>query len=760
MKPDPDEWSPPVTLPQPSSRLVTPTRFIGRRRELATLGALIAARRVCTVHGPGGIGKTRLALEVLGHLDEPLRGNVIPVDLGGIGEPALLPTAVAAAVGLNPTADDALDTVCAHLAQRRAVLLLDGCEHLAGAVAELAGEIVARCPGVHVLATSRHTLGVDGEATFGVPPLGAAPAASDGEAVALFVDRARAVDPGFTPTPQTTPVIAEICARLDGVPLSVELAAARTRALSVEQILDRLTDPIALLTDPRRSGRRDSLRASIEWSFQLCTPAERELWVVLSRFAGSFDIDAVEGICGALPGLRYRGALIDGIQSLTEKSILVAETVAGTMRYRLLDAMRAYCRDLDLPAPVAEAFTSAYVEWYAGRTRDLEERWVYDGQARRLARVELDLPAIRTAIGWCLDGRAPAHHLYALVLMPTSQLWWTAGHVDEGLLWIDRILAQITDPGELRSRALRNAVTLRAAKGDFAAIGPMQAEIAELEPGLPDTERRPGAAAYVTAFAHLLVRDYAATLTLLRAERPPADPAALRPLDFQLLQLTATAAHGCGDDDAASRACDELETLAAGTGDEYYRACAHYFRALGRLDAGDVDAADALLRASLTVAQDFPNRPENPDALLAAALVADVRGDTERAEVLSGAAAATAYTVVALTEAYLTGHPGSSLPARVHRLTAAESPARAAGARMAPAEAIRYALADDRRPAGPATALTRRELQVAHLVAEGLSDRQIAEVLVVSQRTAEGHVSRILRKLGLRSRTQIADHLP
>lgn len=758
MNDDRRQWVTELALQQ--YRHGAPTRFIGRRRELAALRTLIETRRVCTVHGPGGIGKTRLTVEVLRHLEDPWRDTAIVVDVGALGEPALLPAAVAAAVGLNPTAEDALGTVYAHLAERQVLLLLDNCEHLADSVADLVDELVGRCPQVHVVITSRHTLGLAAEVTFPVPPLGGVTSTPvvDGEAVALFVDRARSVDPGFTPTAETAPVIAEICLRLDGIPLAVELAAARTRTFSVEQILDRLADPIRLLQNTRRHGRRDSLRASIQWSFQLCTPEERELWTVLSRFTGGFDIDAVEAICGALPRLDDVD-LVATVGSLTEKSILMTGSVAGIMRYRLLDTMRAYGRELDLPAAADEALPVAYAAWYAGRTRELEECWAGADQAARLLRAEHDLPAIRAAARWCLEGSAPTELLYPLVLMPTSQLWWTSGHVDEGLLWIDRVLARVGEPGELRSRALRNAVTLRAAKGDFAALPPMQAEITAIERALPDEERRPGAATYVDAFAHLLVRDYRAALGILHSDRPTIDETAVRPLDFQLLQLMATSAHGCGDDTASAWACGELLRLSDLVGDLYYRGCAQYFLAMERLGTGDTDGADELLRQSLTVALDFPNRPENPDTLLAAALVAHARGDAERAETLSGAAAATAYTVVALTEAYLAGHPGSGLDRNAEQLARRRTPARTTGSRMSPAEAVRYALGAQRRPVSISSEarLTARERQVSELVAEGLADREIAEVLVISQRTAEGHVARVLGKLGFRSRRQLRE---
>lgn len=750
----------------------TASGFVGRLSELAQAAQLLDRTRLLTLHGPGGIGKTRLAFELVSTRTRTHRQQHWSVDLGALAAPALVPAAVASAIGLNATKQDPLDLVCAHLADQPTLLVLDTCEHLQAAVAPLVQTINDRCARTVVVATSRHRLGLPGEVTFEVPPLTLAADgdrdADSGDAVQLFLTRAWSVDPAFSDDLQTHRIVRDICTRLEGVPLAIELAAARTRALTVEQIRDRLDNPFSLLTATAAdaSPRQRSLRASIQWSFELCSPQEQELWIDLSFFPGSFDLDAVEAVCGITTDDPDPDSspTLDLVQALAEKSIIVRHQLGGQMRYRLLDSMRAFGRRQLAGTERLPTLEQAHVTWYSGQARHLEEHWVGPGQATALKRVEADLPNIRQAVEWCLQHRDHTHLLFDLVLMPTAQLWWTAGHVDEGRYWLHRVLDAITERGELRARALRNDIALTLAKGRVAEVGPLMAEARAIEAEVPASERRPGAEEFIVGFGHIMRREYDTAVTVLRDGIRSTQGQTLQPLHLQLRQLLVYALTGMADDDAALAACDDILGISDATGDQYYRAYATHMLALFALGSGDPEQANGLISDALRTSRDFPQRPENPDALMVAGLVAGLTGQSDRAETLFGAAAGTAQTAVALTETFMDAHPqAEKLRALYADLRSAHhTPSWQAGRRMSPLAAVDFALGRSEPLAQrPRDAhLTVREAEVARLVADGMSDRQIARELAISLRTAEGHVARILSKLGYHSRSQIGHRPP
>lgn len=739
------------------------TRFVGREVELSAVRRLLRPGALVTVHGPGGIGKTRLAMESVGRLEPGTRSRTAVVQLGEVSQSELVPALLASTLGVNPTTKDPLQLVCEHLGGQSLVLVLDTCEHVADGVVRVVEELARRCPRVAVLTTSRHLLGLPGEAVVDLHSLAVtSPAGTgtvDGDAVVLFLDRARTADPTFRADETTLPVVRDICTRVGGIPQAIELAAARLRALTLEQIADRLADPLALLSAPTAHlpPRLRSMRDSARWSFGLCSPAERRLWAMVSRFAGSFDLDALEAVCDDA-GLDTGSApVLDLVQALTDKSVLVGEPVHGRMRYSLPDPLRSLGRDQD-DGPPRDAVAAAHARWYAGVARGVEESWVGPGQSLLLSRAESDLPNLRQAIDTCLERAELTELLYDLALMPTSQLWWTAGHVDEGLYWLGRILRHVDTTSELRARALRNDATLRLAKGDLVGAGASTQEAARLESTLPPAVVRPGAQTFVRAFGLIIQGEHEQALDTLLADLPTIEDRP-RPLDFQLRQLIVYAGLGTGDDDRVLSTLADIEHLSRRHDEEYYLAFAHHLRALDALGRGDDDAATTLLESALRISRSFPHRPENPDALQVAALLAARRGERELAEVLAGAAVGTAYTAVALTTTYLRGHPQlTDLEELAASLTACRTSAWWQGRRLSPARAIEEALdAAPHRSGSPRQArLTPREHEVAALVAKGLTDREIAETLVISVRTAEGHVSRALAKLGVRSRREVA----
>jgi non-specific serine/threonine protein kinase len=327
-----------------------PSSFVGRRAELAEVRHLLRGTRLLTLTGVGGVGKTRLASRVAGQVRRSFPDGVRLVELAGLRDPRLVPRAVANAVGIaDQSARDEVEVLVECLSDRQLLLVVDNCEHLLPAVARLLLDLLRGVPGLRVLATSREALEVTGERLYPVPPL-AVP--DRGPAVALFAERAATACPDFALTDANAPLVAAVCRRLDGIPLAIELAAARLRSLSLAQVAGRLDDRFALLTAGNHTTpRQQTLRGTIDWSFALCSPPERLLWMRATVFAGGFDLAAAERVCAGA-GLR-EGELAQALAGLVAKSVLGTVDGAGGRRYRMLETIGEYglARLRDPPRP-------------------------------------------------------------------------------------------------------------------------------------------------------------------------------------------------------------------------------------------------------------------------------------------------------------------------------------------------------------------------------------------------------------------------
>jgi predicted ATPase len=329
-------------------------RFIGREREMTAVRGLLTTSRLLTLAGAGGSGKTRLALQVATDLLDEFEHGVWWVELAALSDPLLVPQAVASALGLPERAGCTVTEALADaLRPKHVLLVLDNCEHLLAACVQLIETLLHTCPQLRVLVTSREALTITGETIWLVLPLRVPdtyqPPPIEGlltyEAVQLFVERARSVRPSFTLTPENASAVVQVCRRLDGMPLAIELAAARIRALSVEQIVARLDDAYRLLTGGSRSAlpRQQTLRAAMDWSYHLLSAHEQAFFRRLSVFAGSFSLEAAEAICAGEPGEAYD--VLDVLASLIEKSLVLVEQRSGAARYRLLETIRQYGQD-------------------------------------------------------------------------------------------------------------------------------------------------------------------------------------------------------------------------------------------------------------------------------------------------------------------------------------------------------------------------------------------------------------------------------
>ncbi|MFD8751117.1 ATP-binding protein [Kitasatospora sp. NPDC059577] len=455
------------------------TGFVGRRRELADVADLLAAARLVTVTGPGGVGKSRLALRAAARADAVFPDGTWLVDVAPVQDPLLLGHAVLEALRLTDgTARPPLDVLTEQLADRRLLLVLDGCEHLVEACAELADALLRALPGLRLLATSRTALRAYGEhlLTLAPLPVGPVPAGAPErgalpDAVRLFAERARAVLPSFEVTEANAEAVGVLCRRLDGIPLAVELAAGRLRALSVEQITARLDDRFRLLTGGSRTAlpRHQTLRTTIGWSHELCTVQERLLWARLSAFAGSFDLEAAEYVCAG-EGIEPEDVL-DLVDELVAKSVVLREDSAFGVRFRLLDTLREYGGHWLRATGEEQRLLRRHRDWYLGVATWGEVEWFGPRQAETAERTELAHTNLRAALEFCLA--EPGEEQIALLLAGTLWFYWVGcGHLGEGRHWLDRALALGREPTEARAKALWVTGYTATLQGDLGAARP------------------------------------------------------------------------------------------------------------------------------------------------------------------------------------------------------------------------------------------------------------------------------------------------
>jgi predicted ATPase/DNA-binding SARP family transcriptional activator len=480
--------------------------FVGRENELAELTRRLALTRLLTLVGSGGCGKTRLALHAAwaAHDSGAFHDGVWFVALDALSEPALMPHAVGMVLGIVEPANVSIsDALLSQLKARHVLLVLDNCEHMIGACADLAATLLRACPEVHILATSREPLRILGELTWRVPSLSlpspedqSSPAAlMRSDAVRLFVERATAVSPVFSLTPQNAPLVARICARLDGIPLALELAAARLSSLSAEQIANRLDDVFRLLTGGSRTAlpRQQTLRALMDWGYALLPLAEQALFCELSVFIGGFTLEAAEAVCTA--GAGTTSSIVDGLFELVNKSLVLCEPDGEGVRYRMLQTIRQYAEEMLAARGAVAPVRRRHAEYYLALAEDAELRLLGMHQAEWLARLEREYENLLAALIWSKQaleirqaevlktsalprrdaaGRQDAAEHADLLLRLTGALWsfWYArGSVTEGRQWLAEALAQRGAASDAARTALvkvlAGAGTLAWLQGDY-----------------------------------------------------------------------------------------------------------------------------------------------------------------------------------------------------------------------------------------------------------------------------------------------------
>lgn len=444
------------------------TSFVGREREIADVHRLLDRSRLVTLTGVGGAGKTRLAEESARRLLDSFPDGIWIADLVPVADPQLVADTVAAALGLDPAAgSDSLRTLTSRLAPRNLLLVLDSCEHLLSACSGLASAVLRSCPGVTVLATSREPLHAQGEVTFRVPSL-ELPEAGDAAdldrlgglaSVRLFVERARDVRPDFVLDGENAAAVVEICRCLDGIPLALELAAARASHLEPAEIAERLSDALPLLGRPGEITRHGTLRAVLEWSHALLSGDEQVLLRRLAVLAGSFSLPSAEQVCA---DERMRGAeVLDCLGRLVDKSLLLVDHDGPRSRYRLLETIRQFARERLVAAHELGQFEAAHCRHFLqlAEDQDLERVGVI---VERPQVLDVDHDNLRAALGWALRNDREQALLLGVSL---SHYWLARGHFAEGASWLERILEVVVEPSRDRARAIFALAILAARSG-------------------------------------------------------------------------------------------------------------------------------------------------------------------------------------------------------------------------------------------------------------------------------------------------------
>jgi non-specific serine/threonine protein kinase len=791
------------------------TRFIGRHHEIARARKLLGGTRLLTLTGTGGVGKTRLGQEIAAGLLDRFEDGVWVVELAALTDPALVPQAVATVLGVRQSPDrPVLRALADRLRAAQLLLVLDNCEHLIEACAGVADLLLRACPELRVLATSCQPLGIAGEMTFRVPSLSlsaaregsvGAPSCADGappsEAALLFVERARAAVPGFVLTPRNAAAVERICQRLDGIPLAIELAAARVGVLAPDQIADRLGDRFSLLTGGSRTAlpRYRTLRALVDWSYDLLDEQERILFRRLAVFAGNWTLEAVESVCAG-DGIEPDDVL-DLLSALVTRSLVDPVEHGDNRRYRFQESLQAYASEKLSDAGEEAQLRRRHALWHVAFAEQAEPRLSGQESVPWLDLVERERDNLRAALAWCID-----HGEAALGMRlggSLARFWGLYGPYGEmrGTLATLLRLPSAQQPAAptraARAKALYAAGFLAVRQGDCGAAAVLFEELAEI--GRLDGDRRSLA---IGVYSRGTVLRFRASYR--EAERLYMEARQIfRELDEPYWLAQTELALGV--------TAFFQEDLA--TARRYYESGLALFQALGDEpgivgslnDLGEVlfltgklDEASSTLRTSLTMARALDDKERIAMNLAALGGVAAVRRAPTRALKLAAAA-------IAVNEGI--GHRHSPAwhamierwqePARQALRPADAAAASVAGRAMPLDDAITVALADDGveigvpdttvsptvvtafgpaagaapqlrpgrdtgHPRPPLVAsprlpgLTQREQEVAALVAQGMTNRQIAEALVITEGTAANHVKHILARLVLDSRVQIA----
>jgi predicted ATPase/class 3 adenylate cyclase/DNA-binding CsgD family transcriptional regulator len=765
------------------------TSFLGREVELTKLKDLVGKNHLVTISGTGGLGKTRIALHLAAELIDTYPDGVWLVELAALSDPSLVAQAVATSVGVREVPGTLLlQTLTAHLQLRSCLIVLDNCEHLIAECALLCEHLLGKCPNLTILATSRERIGAPGERLWRMAPLGLPPAAAtvplhelmESEAVRLFVDRAW---PNLVPSEvdeQRYATILQICRRLDGIPLAIELAAARAKVMTVHELLVRLHDRFRLLTGGRTSmERHQTLRATVDWSYELLEPNERKLYRRLSVFAGGFAMADVEAICS---GDGVEPAEIVGLlERLVDKSLAIpVELGDRETPMRMLGTLQQYARERLVESGEAEAYLRRHADYFLERVRHANDLQNSGEHAGWLDRLERDHDNLRAALE---SSQADSAELNLSLASALVGLWDARGYLTEGRDWLMRALDAWPEETALRAEALGAVGWLEHRVGDFdRASGHFEDSIR---------------IARATGQREVLARSLRnlALVRVLQGQSQPAVPLVAEAIavgealgDQQAtagaLLVQALVAYFQGEFEPARRYAEASLAQHRELGDEKVAAFLLACLATLELDHGEEAIARSNLRESLEISRQLHEKVDVAFVLESCARLAVARSEPARALNLAGAAASVRASVGALAAPPWSAMVELTLrPARAALGQGVSEAAWKEGGGWTLDEAIDRALewletSQDGSPvmqgsgelarasdgardarvdsaAAPA-GLTKREREIAALVGRGLRNREIATRLYIALRTVDAHVEHIRNKLDFHSRAQIA----
>ncbi len=755
------------------------TSFVGRRREIAEGRNLLSASRLLTCTGVGGVGKTRLALRLAEEVRGRFPDGVWLVELAEASDGA---SAMHATIGILRQAvrsnHETIGAIADHLGDRKLLLVLDNCEQVAEACGELVHVLLKSCPNVHVLATSREPLGVPGEQLLQLPPLSFptldAPSAMSAfaqyESVNLFLHRAAAGVSDFEVTDENRPMIAKICQELEGLPLAIELAAVRVRSLPLGHIVDRLADRFSLLKQSSTTvpTRQQTLRASVEWSYDLCSRHEQLVWQRVAVCSGGFDLAAAEAICetAELPS----GAIADLVGSLLDKSVLTRDRRKAGDRYRMLETLREYGLELLQRGGDPDGIRRSHRAWYDDLCAVAHEQWSMADQEDLLGRLRNEFANFRAAFNSSL-GDADDDDAALRIAANLEHYWLACGRLTEGRQWLDAALGRALAPTPARGKALRVNAYLAILQGSADIAGQMLVEARSIAMRNADGVE----CAYALLFSG--VRDLSVgalcnALAQLTQSLVEFRRLGERTGEGMALISMATAGVIKGDYDLVKRCHEECLAITEPHGEMDIRGFSLWARGLAALRTGELELAKELVRAGLRLKYTLADNFGIALCIESLAWTAAASADGERAAVLLGATEQfwgpmnmTVGAIAGLEEIH---QQFEELLAQQLSIESREQ-LRKVGSKLSAEHALAIAL-DDGAPALPRPrradgALTAREYEIAELIREGLTNRQLGSRLRISQRTAEAHVQHILDKLGFESRVQIAawvaaDHPP
>jgi predicted ATPase/DNA-binding CsgD family transcriptional regulator len=745
-------------------------RLVARRHDLDAALRTLSQSRLLTLTGPGGVGKTRLAVELAYRASNRFPDGAWLVRLADLSIEAGVHEVEAAVVGALGIGDQSAtgprEKLLSFLCERKLLLVLDNCEHVLASVRDVVSVLLGEAAHLRVIATSREPLAVAGEALRPVFPLSVPEAGTPAEqliadgSVSLLIERARAVDPDFQITDDNAEAVVELCRLLEGIPLAIELAAVKLRALSVEQVVQRFGQRLTALTAPASASaaRHQSLRSMVDWSYELCPHDAQVLWRRLSVIPGTFDLELAESVCAF--GELDPEDVIDSIERLVGQSILLTGHAAGVMRYRLLAPLREVAGEVAERAGESAELQRRHRDAMLERAQQVVSQWCGPEQDLLIARMGLDHANYVAALQWSA-ATAGEEQVGLLLLAALRYHWLSGGLLAEGRMRTESMLAAVTAPSAARAECLWVASWIALLQGDRRQAGRWLEELAVLAKGLgnPRLDLR---VHHWTGLLAMFTGDVDTAVRELRLAVDGWRVCADREMELTARYMLACALAIGGHAEEALETSSETMALCEENGEQNARAYAQWAAGIAHWMLGHLDDAE---RSARSVLKTDRMMADGIGVALTTDLLSWIESDRKqiaRAQALSAAASHVWRTLGTSIDAF---GPQLSRFAAGHKLprSADRRPDdRHISHRFGDLDnVIDFVLgvADDRPRAGRTdveTPLSKRELEVAELIESGLSNREIAERLVISKRTADGHVERILAKLGFSSRAQVA----